>query len=195
MRRISLLCVLAALLFAMPARAATTTQILRDCTDDGVLEGQYTTAELRKARKHLPTDVAEYSDCADLLTRAIDASTAGSGGPPASTPPSGGGASASTPGHSASRKLSQAPTPHHGLDIPVSGAATLQDQAAVGKVIADSKGQPVDVGGKSVSPGRLASAIVPPTTVLVVLALLAAALLAAYGPQIRRVVARRRRSS
>src|SRR4051812_50194942 len=92
MRRTLLLGLLAALLLAPAAYAdGTTIKIIRDCADDGVLEGHYTPSELRKARDNLPTDVDEYSDCSDVLSRALATDTSpshsGSGGSPGAGPP------------------------------------------------------------------------------------------------------------
>jgi hypothetical protein len=76
--------VLAGLVFllaiAPAADAASTTQILRDCADDVVLQGHYTPSELRKARQNIPTDTDEYTDCRDVLARAAAAAIADSGG-------------------------------------------------------------------------------------------------------------------
>jgi hypothetical protein len=58
------------LLSAAPAMASTRGQILKDCQDDGQLQGSYSPSELRDARKNLPTDLREYSDCEDVLRRA-----------------------------------------------------------------------------------------------------------------------------
>ena len=61
------------LLLAAPPRAAaaaTRDEIIRDCADDGALQGDYSPAELRDARQNLPSDVAEYTDCGDVLRRA-----------------------------------------------------------------------------------------------------------------------------
>ncbi len=66
----TLVAVLALLAVVSPASASTRSKIIADCSDDGVLQGSYTPAQLRDARKHLPSDVAEYSDCADVLRRA-----------------------------------------------------------------------------------------------------------------------------
>ncbi len=57
----------ALLLVPAAAHAAGPIEIIRDCEDDGVLQGDYTAAELRKARSELPTDIDEYSDCRDVL--------------------------------------------------------------------------------------------------------------------------------
>src|SRR4051794_1318270 len=80
MLRLALGCLLLGLVVLVPAaNAASTTQILRDCADDGVLQGTYTPSELRKARKNIPTDTDEYTDCRDVLARAAAGAVAGSG--------------------------------------------------------------------------------------------------------------------
>jgi hypothetical protein len=81
MRRTIFLALLAALLFAPATRASTDPirTIQRDCSDS-VLQGSYSVSDLRKARETLPTDADEYSDCRDVLSRAIAQKTANSGG-------------------------------------------------------------------------------------------------------------------
>src|SRR3954470_14450515 len=73
------LCLLLALVAAPAANAASSTQILRDCADDGVLQGNYSPSELRRARRNIPTDTDEYTDCRDVLARAAAGAVAGSG--------------------------------------------------------------------------------------------------------------------
>lgn len=82
MRRLALVLGLLGLLAAgaSPAVAASRAEIIRDCADDGHLQGDYTAQELRDARKNLPSDVAEYTDCTDVLRRAELG--AEGGGPP-----------------------------------------------------------------------------------------------------------------
>ena len=66
---------------AQTAGAADYHAAIRDCNDDGVLQGRYTLHTLRQARAHLPASLREYSDCADVLARAIaQAGRPGSGG-------------------------------------------------------------------------------------------------------------------
>src|SRR4051794_38648046 len=92
MLRLALACLVLGLVVAVPAaNAASTTQILRDCADDGVLQGDYSPSELRKARQNIPTDTDEYTDCRDVLARAAAAGVASKGG-------SGGGGSGGTAG-------------------------------------------------------------------------------------------------
>lgn len=66
---VAALAVLAAL--APSALAADYHDAIRDCNDDGVLQGHYTRNTLRQARNHLPSSLREYSDCADVLARAL----------------------------------------------------------------------------------------------------------------------------
>ena len=54
------------LLAAPTASAGVREKILREC-QDGRITGNYTPAQLRDARKHIPTDIDEYSDCRDVL--------------------------------------------------------------------------------------------------------------------------------
>jgi hypothetical protein len=67
---------------APAASAANYHDAIRDCNDDGVLQGKYSRSTLRQARKHLPASLREYSDCGDVLARAIAAAgrSGGSGG-------------------------------------------------------------------------------------------------------------------
>jgi hypothetical protein len=77
--------------------------VIRECYDTGQLPaGKYTRSALKQARKHLPSDIKEYSDCEDLINAALAAAGRKGGGggyiPPANpalTTPS--GAQASNP--------------------------------------------------------------------------------------------------
>jgi hypothetical protein len=84
--------------FAAPAQALDGNyhHVIRECYDTGQLDGsKYTREALKKARKRLPSDIREYSDCADLIAAAL-ANYGKDGGPgyappanPALTTPSG----------------------------------------------------------------------------------------------------------
>ena len=76
------------LLAAVPANAGVREKILREC-QGGRITGHYTPAQLRDARKHIPTDVDEYSDCRDVLAQAALAGGGGSGGGHGSNAPGG----------------------------------------------------------------------------------------------------------
>jgi len=69
MRRTILLILVLTLACAGEA-AASGTDVLRDCTDDGRLQGTYTQQELRQAIATIPSDVDEYTDCRDVIKAA-----------------------------------------------------------------------------------------------------------------------------
>jgi hypothetical protein len=125
---------LLALALASPAMAASRGQIIRDCADDGRLQGKYSQSDLRDARQNLPSDVAEYTDCADVLRRAElpDRDQGGGGG-------NGGGGSAAGGGGGG------------GGAAPIT-ASTDADRRALAKA-ASAGGAAVDVGGRSIVPG------------------------------------------
>jgi hypothetical protein len=181
---------LGALLLAPAAHAAGPIQIIRDCEDDGVLQGSYTASELRNARSNLPTDIDEYSDCRDVLSRAIAAKTQTAGGGPdtsgGGTPTGGstGGGGGSGGGGNTS------PLSRPDAAEILSGPSTPQDAAAVADA-AQNGDRSMTINGRAVSPGesRLASVWGRnglPGTTIAVLALIGAALLAAFVPPILR---------
>lgn len=46
--------------------------VIRECYDSGQLDGdKYTREALKKARRRLPSDIKEYSDCEDLINAAL----------------------------------------------------------------------------------------------------------------------------
>jgi hypothetical protein len=167
------------LAIAPAAEAATTTQILRDCADDGVLQGHYTPAELRKARNNIPTDTDQYTDCRDVLARAAASTAAGSGSSGSGSGGAGGGGAGGGGGGSASQ----------GPLVP----STDADRNALQQALRDG-GKGVDVGGSPVVPGAAglnADAVrnTLPTTLIVLLVLLGAATLAMLLPSARRASA------
>jgi hypothetical protein len=172
MLRTAFVACLLALLVAAPAALAdsTRTKILREC-QEGRLTGDYTPSQIRDARNNIPDDIDQYSNCRDVLTRALLAGAAdsGDGGNGGSGGAAGGGGS----GGAGGQKL----TPSTDAD-----RQALQSAAASG-------GQPLEVAGRKVSPG-VGSRNEVPTTLIVVLALLALAALAAIAPSVRRNVGR-----
>jgi hypothetical protein len=52
-----------------------TKTILRDCADNGWIDRRYSVSALRKALKHIPSDLEEYSDCGTHLRSEIKART------------------------------------------------------------------------------------------------------------------------
>jgi hypothetical protein len=169
MLRTAFACLLALLVAAPVALAdSTRTKILREC-QEGRLTGDYTPSQIRDARNNIPDDIDQYSNCRDVLTRALLAGAAdsgdgdgGSGGP--------GGGPGSSSGGGGGEKL----TP-----------STDADRQAL-EAAATGGGQPLEVAGRKVSPGVGSLRNELPTTLIVVLALLAVAAVAALAPFVRR---------
>lgn len=167
MPRLLLVMVLTLLVAAPAAMAGTRADIVRDCFDDGKLDGNYTASQIRDARNNLPADVDQYSDCRDVLARALG----GSG----SNAVAGGGA----PGGGGS-----------GGPLKPSGPA---EQRALDAAAAKAGDKPVQVGDTTVVPGAAglgadaARNDIPPT-LLAALVLLGLAALAAAAPFTRNVV-------
>jgi len=159
------------LLVAAPAAVAgTRADIAEDCFDDGKLDGNYTASQIRDARNNLPADVDQYSDCRDVLARALGGSgTRDIGG--------GGGAVGGGSGGGSG-------------DLKPSGAG---EQRALESARAAGGDKPVQVGDGTVVPG--AAGFGPdaarndlPASLLAVLILLALAALAAVLPRTRKAV-------
>ncbi|HKP21933.1 MAG TPA: hypothetical protein VJT68_10475 [Thermoleophilaceae bacterium] len=114
-------------MLALPAPAfASANQVVRDCVYDGKLDRQYSNAELRKARDHLPSDADEYSDCRDVIAAAIKGGSDRSGG-------------ATSPGLSATDPAAEA-------------AAQAADQSALAEVANSDKAPELNVGGQGLKP-------------------------------------------
>ena len=165
-----------ALLAAPTAASADGGRVIRDCTDNGRIEGHYSQSEYRDALAHMPSDVDEYTDCRDVIRRAQLAAArngSGSGGtkPPATQPPAAG-------------------------TDPLAGASP-QERAGVDRAVAEAKSAPVKIGHSVLRPGtlgtRTSSAVSDiPTPLLIALILVGAGALALAGARIRgRVLARR----
>jgi hypothetical protein len=73
------------------APSSSAAAVIADCQRHNKLTGSYTTQALRRALATLPADVAEYTDCHDVIQSAIFAQANG-GGPGGS----GGGSSGSS---------------------------------------------------------------------------------------------------
>jgi hypothetical protein len=176
MPRMLLVMVLTLLVAAPAAMAGTRGDIIADCYDDGKLDGNYTPSEIRDARNNLPADIDQYSDCRDVLARALGGTgdkrvggDSGGGGPLG-----GGGGGSDGP--------SEPLTP--------SGA---DEQAALDKAGLTGGDAPIQVGSGTIVPGAVDAAhnSIPPT-LLAVLIMLGVAALAAAVPYVRRRVLARR---
>jgi hypothetical protein len=191
MRRLLALLITFTLVPAATALAGSGTAVIRDCTDDGVLEGHYTQKQLRDALSSIPSDVDEYTNCREVIRRAALAAAGGGG--------KGGGGSTSS--GSGGGEFGGFTAPQAGTD-PLK-SASAQERAAVSKAtqeggnalrLFDANGKPI--GGALIKPSQVARRTGPgttdvPTPLLIVAVLLALAALAAAAPTFRhRVVPR-----
>jgi len=175
--RILFVCGLVLVLLAPPAAAQSTRiKILRECSQDGRLTGDYTARQIRDARSNIPDDIDEYTDCRDVLTRALltragggDSGGGGGGGA------GGGGTTGGSTGGGGGGGGGELLTPSTDADHKA-----LDDAAGANQT-------PVEISGSSVTPGSASGLRNDlPTTLIVLLALLGAAALAALAPFARR---------
>ncbi|HWI07752.1 MAG TPA: hypothetical protein VNT54_09585 [Solirubrobacteraceae bacterium] len=196
LRRLSLAILLAVLVPSAVASGAGK-DVIRDCTDDEVMQKTYTQKEYRAALRELAADADQYGNCRDVILRAQQqalaagkgagrsagngtqrtdgAGAAGGGG----SPDGGAGAIGSAP---AAEQL---------------GSATERERAAVEQARATRSG-PVSLDAASVDPAKVGTA--PgvgqvadlPAPLVILLALLLAGALALGGLRIRRLVDARR---
>jgi hypothetical protein len=154
-------------LLALPAPAfASADQVVRDCSFDDDLDRKYSNDELRKARDNLPSDIAEYSDCREVIAAAIKGGSDASGG-------------AGSPGVSGSNPRGEQ-------------AARKDDAAALAAIASgDTPSPKVDVGGTSLEPdssgffGLAGAANKVPLPLLIALLLLGAMALASGASSLR----------
>src|SRR3954451_3797846 len=74
------------------AAFASGSAVIRDCTDDGRLQGHYSQRDLRDALDSIPSDVDEYTNCRDIIRRAAFNGAGSSGGGSSKGGSGGGGA-------------------------------------------------------------------------------------------------------
>ena len=133
MRRLLTTAVLGCLL--LPAVAwGSGSAVIKDCTDDGVIQGHYSQQDYKNALANLPTDVDEYTDCRDVIKRAQTGGTGGGSGGPGSPGGTGGG------------------TPANGDPL---ANATAAERAGIAAAQAKGAANPVRIGGELVQPGKL----------------------------------------
>ena len=137
---------LVALVVALLAPASALAGPIEDCADDGQLSKQYSQGELDDAKKNLPSDLSDYSDCGEVLNGAKakgpdQGSSSGGGG--ASAPETSAGA-----GAAAAEEIKAVAKPT-AADL----ARERRERAAIDK-IANGGGKPnLSLDGKTISPG------------------------------------------
>lgn len=185
------LATLAALAGTPASALADSTAVIRDC-QDGRINGKYSQKEFADALRNIPTDVDEYTDCRDVISRArLGAAGGKSGGGGAGAVGGGGGGGGGAP-----------PAGPAAADAGKSAAQLLEgaspaEKAAVTNAIGRAGAAPVIVGGRAVSPDAAGlspagAANVLPTPLIVALVLLGLCLAAGAIQTIAsRVLARR----
>ena len=121
---------LVAMVGAAPALASPA-GVIRDCSEDGALNGKYSQSELERALEQLPSDLDEYTDCRSVIRRAQLGSAAGK--------------------RQASRKPSAAER------VDTAAPPTGNEQQEIAKA-AGSRGS-VRIGGEGVRPGAQRSPV------------------------------------
>ena len=71
MRKLLALAIALVVLASPVAAMASSRQVITDCNSHGLLTRHYPTAELRQALSSLPADVKEYTNCYDVIQRAL----------------------------------------------------------------------------------------------------------------------------
>ena len=158
------LALLAALCVAVPA-SASPGSVIRDCSEDGILNGKYSQSELDGALEQLPSDLDEYTDCRAVIRRAQLNAAGGK--------------------HRAKRPASTADR------VDAASPPSGDEQKEIAK--ATGTGGAVKVGGTGVKPGESAQPFhsasfgtdLPPLVLIVLLAL-GGALLTALALAARR---------
>jgi len=172
---------IAVLVLGLPGAAqASSSDVIRDCAQDGKLDKHYSQKDLRNAEQNLPSDIDEYTDCRSVIRAALSGGS-GSPGSPANGIVTASGAVAGSP-------------------QDIQALQSIAAQAAKGKRT------PVEIGGQSVLPGNAGLGGVlaglqgangmPMSLVLAIAALLVLAAVNAYlavrekFPLVRRVALR-----
>jgi len=191
MRR--LLVLLITLSFVPAATAfASGGAVIRDCTDDGVLQGHYSQKDLRDALSSIPSDVDEYTNCRQVIRSAAFGGAGGKGGGKG-----GGGGGGNAGGEFGGFQAPQSGTDPLKTASPAEKSAVSKATKEGGKPVRLSDAQGKPIGGTLIKPSQVARRTGPgttdvPTPLLIVAVLLALAALAAAAPTFRhRVVPRR----
>lgn len=185
-------CLLALLIAAPGASAQSTDAIIKDCSDDSKLSKKYSPSALRKARNNIPDDADEYTDCRDVLNRAISSIGNPSNGGGNDNGGDTTGSTGSSGNQSGGDDSGGSSDPSAGADEPLTPQDDTERSAL--KQAEDAASGPVQVGQEKITPGSSSLATQAgrngiPTPLVVVLALLGAAALVGSVPIARRQLA------
>ena len=101
-------------LLALPAFAqASGEDVIRDCYDDGHIDGNYSPGDYQDAEDNIPSDVDQYSDCRDVIAQGKAGGRKGNGSGGGSAG-SGGGSGTAGGGGATSDGRGGSPKPYEG---------------------------------------------------------------------------------
>jgi cobalamin biosynthesis Mg chelatase CobN len=175
--------ILMVLAFPVATAQASPGAVVRDCAEDGSVDGHYSNSDLKAALKKIPADLDEYSDCRAAISSAI-----GTGAKATTSKKSGGGGGAAggssgSGGSGGSGSGASADTNGDGTISPAEKAAahktelaqkTNATRAHTDNVLGNPKTDPAKVGAIDAS-DTSNGLPVPVILSIVALALLAAA--------------------
>lgn len=178
MGRLTITLVVVAVLTTLFAPAiARGDAVVSDCTDNGNIDGKYSSGQYRRALRNIPSDVDEYTDCRSQINEGLRASARNSGSKSSTSARN--GASGAT-GKSGKSNKSSKRRDGNGAAAGGSGGSGGSGPGAVG--VGDTSVRPGDSGGGSDG---------IPTPLLIVLILLGAGAIGGGGWAIRSRVLQR----
>jgi hypothetical protein len=196
MRRLSvLIAVFAATavagLMSVSAALASSSQVISDCNSNGHLTSSYSRSDLQGALNGMGADTKEYTNCSDVIRRALLTSAASGGGHSGGGSPSSGGGGGGTTGGQGST----GGTSGSGVKAGVSKRGVASAARNAGPAGGGS-GAGVKLGGSSISPGSTginasSGSRSLPAPLIAVLAVLGLAALSGGGIALRRRVVTR----
>ena len=172
MRRALLVTALLCLLAPASSFASTASEgnrVIRDCSSDGEINGKYSQGAYKYALSHLPSDLAEYTNCADAIRQAQAAAAGGNSG--------GGGGGGTGGGSSGGGGIGG------GFDVPAtpytspssSERSAIQSARNAGGAVGIGGGTPVTPGGPGITASSVTRALPAPLLALLILLALGAA--------------------
>jgi hypothetical protein len=174
MRRALLVTALLCLLAPASSFASTASEgnrVIRDCSSDGEINGKYSQGAYKYALSHLPSDLAEYTNCADAIRQAQAAAAGGNGG--------GGGGGGGTGGGSSGGGIGGGfnvpATPYTAGSTSPSERSAIQSARNAGGAVGIGGGAPVTPGGPGIAASSVTRALPAPLLALLILLALGAA--------------------
>ncbi len=183
-RAYAALTVLGCLLVVPATAGASGRSVVRDCTDNGRIDGHHSQGDYKSALGGLPSDVDEYTDCRQIIEQAKrrDASSGSSSGGFAG---SGGGFSGGGGGGISGGFDSATPPPSSNFPAsPAENSALAQAGAQGGGPVAVA-GEPITPGGTGITEAAFRHDVPGPLLALVILLGLGALAMTVSGGRAR----------